>query len=234
MTRQLPDLDEQDFYRQALGDSADAWTPWLTPRCLEALWRHYQELRRWNRLVSLVGPGTAEEVWHRHYAESLAAVPWLAELLVAVPSESPPTVLDLGSGAGFPGFVVAAALPGLAVTLVETKEKKWAFLEHAARRSGVACRALRCRLAVPLPAAASGAGLPERIDVLTVRALRLPDPLLAALRQRMPAGGRLLRWATGDAADLAAGAPAGFLPGRVLALAGGDRRCLVESVAIGT
>ncbi|MCB1057942.1 MAG: class I SAM-dependent methyltransferase, partial [Acidobacteria bacterium] len=112
MTRQLPDLDEQDFYRQALGDSADAWTPWLTPRCLEALWRHYQELRRWNRLVSLVGPGTAEEVWHRHYAESLAAVPWLAELLVAVPSESPPTVLDLGSGAGFPGFVVAAALPG--------------------------------------------------------------------------------------------------------------------------
>lgn len=247
MARLLPDLSEDDFIHRALAAAADeAYRPWLTPRCLVALWRHYQELRRWNRLVSLVGPGTADELWRRHYGESLAAVPWLAELAGGAGPEgnAPPQLLDLGSGAGFPGFVLAAAIPGLAVTMVEAKEKKWAFLEHAARRSGVSCRALQLRLEVPLEppvqsvedgaraAADGGRRLPLSIDVLTVRALRLSEPLLAALRERMLPGGRLLRWAGGDVQELRATAPQGFRPGRVLALAGSERRFLVESVAV--
>ena len=55
-------------------------------------------------------------------------------------------LLDLGSGAGFPGIVLAAARPDLEVTLLEARERKWAFLAAACRRAGLACRCLNARV----------------------------------------------------------------------------------------
>jgi hypothetical protein len=51
----------------------------LSPSAVGALHAHYLELLRWNRLVSLIGPGTEGELVERHYGESLAALPWLDE-----------------------------------------------------------------------------------------------------------------------------------------------------------
>lgn len=160
----------------------------LSERTIDALFAHYQELSLWNRRLSLIGPGTAGEIVARHYGESLAALPLLppgsAEGLVG---------LDLGSGAGFPGIVLAAARPGLSMTFVEAREKKWAFLLAAARRASLPCAALNVRVGAPLPA-----GLPARLDLVTSRALRLDAEVLGALAERLSSDGCLLLWVGGE------------------------------------
>ena len=177
----LPALSPSDFARRIAALSPAP----LSAKAAEALFIHYEELRRWNRLLSLVGPGTAEEVLGRHYGESLAAAPLLGD--------EPLEIVDLGSGAGFPGLVLAAALPNSRVTLVEAREKKWAFLEAVRRRAALPVRCLNVRVGPSLPA-----GLPERIDAVTVRALRLDPELMALLDERLPEEGRILLWVGGD------------------------------------
>jgi 16S rRNA (guanine527-N7)-methyltransferase len=153
----------------------------LDERAIDALYAHYKELALWNRRMSLIGPGTANEILARHYGESLAALP-----LLPVDARRG---LDLGSGAGFPGIVLAAARPGLEMTLVEARERKWAFLSAAARKAALPCRCLDVRVQLPLPA-----GLPESIDVITSRALRLDSEVWGALASRLDANGRVLLW----------------------------------------
>ena len=67
------------------------------------------------------------------------------------------------------------------MTLVEARERKWAFLAAAARRAALPCRCLDVRVQLPLPT-----GLPESIDVITSRALRLAPEIWSALAT--PAG----------------------------------------------
>lgn len=154
-----------------------------------ALYAHYQELARWNSRLGLIGPGTADEVVERHYAESLHALPLLPE--------GPGNLLDLGSGAGFPGFILAACRPDLVLTLVEARERKWAFLESAARRARLPCSCLNVRVRLPLPA-----GLPERIHVVTSRALRLDRPLLSTLGARLTVKGVVVLWTANNRPEL--------------------------------
>jgi 16S rRNA (guanine(527)-N(7))-methyltransferase RsmG len=179
----------------------------LGPEAVAALHAHYEELRRWNRRLNLIGSGTAGEILERHYGESLAALPLL-----------PPgarSVLDLGSGAGFPGLVLAAARPDLEMTLAESRERKWAFLLAAARKASLPCRCLNVRVRVPLPA-----GLPESIDVITSRALRLDAETWRALAERLREDGRVLLWA-GEADP---GLPPELAARGAVRLAGSDKR----------
>src|SRR5262245_17111737 len=158
MAFDLPEIPPAEF---AAGIAALSPEP-LPERAVAALYAHYEELRRWNRRTNLIGPGTAGEILARHYGESLAALPF-------VPAGSR-IALDLGSGAGFPGLVLAAARPELAMTLAEARERKWAFLLAAARQASLPCRCLNVRVQAPLPA-----GLPESMDILTSRALKLDE-----------------------------------------------------------
>ena len=82
-------------------------------------------LREENARQNLVSAASLESVWLRHLADS-------AQLLV-VPRETPPRGpwLDLGSGAGFPGLVVALCRPEIEVTLVENRAKRIAWLQTA-------------------------------------------------------------------------------------------------------
>jgi 16S rRNA (guanine527-N7)-methyltransferase len=178
----LPDLSPEDLRRRL---EAAAPPVEVTDHLVAALHAHYVELCRWNLGLSLVGPGTAAEVVERHYAESLHGVP-------LIPA-SARTLVDVGSGAGFPGFVLAAALPHLEVTLVEPRERRWSFLMAACRRAALPCHCLDARVDSPLPP-----GLPDRIDVVTTRALKLPPEAIEALGARFAGGARLLIWA-GDA-----------------------------------
>ena len=86
-----------------------------------------RELVRWGSRMNLVG-STEPDALERHFADSLAA----AE---ALPSAA--RVVDLGSGAGFPGIPIAIARPDLRLTLVEVREKRLAFLRHAVRDLGL-------------------------------------------------------------------------------------------------
>jgi len=180
--RELPEVSPAEFSRRLAAVSPEP----LPASASGALFRHYEELRRWNRRLSLVGPGTVDEIFTRHYGEALAA-------LSLLPSPTPPPdlrqILDVGSGAGFPGFVLAAARPGLAVTLVEARERKWAFLRAAARAAGLPCRCLNARVELPLPE-----GVPSRLDGVTLRALKLADDVMAALAGRLSPDGRFILW----------------------------------------
>ena len=199
----LPDISRDDF---GVGLRRLSPEP-LDERAIDALYSHYKDLALWNRRMSLIGPGTAGEILARHYGESLAALPLL-------PADAR-RGLDLGSGAGFPGIVLAAARPGLEMTLAEARERKWAFLSAAARRAALPCRCLDVRVQVPLPA-----GLPESLDVITSRALRLGPDVWSALASRLDADGRVLLWVGEHDPELPAELTAcGSLP-----LAGSEKR----------
>ncbi|HEX8167555.1 MAG TPA: 16S rRNA (guanine(527)-N(7))-methyltransferase RsmG [Beijerinckiaceae bacterium] len=118
------------------------------------------ELSRWQRIKNLVGPDTLPEVWTRHIADSL-------QLLALEPQAR--RWLDLGSGAGFPGLVIAAALAGTAgaeVHLVESKGRKCAFLRHAARLMAAPAMVHEARIEAAVPGFAA-----RNIEVVTARAL---------------------------------------------------------------
>lgn len=207
MGSRLPDLSRADFLARLEVCSPTA----LSEAAREPLWRHYQELNRWNRTLSLVGPGTGDEVVERHYGEALAG-------LELVP-RSARIAVDVGSGAGFPGLVLAAAIPALEMTLVEANSRKWAFLEAACRRAALPCRCLNARVEAPLPE-----DLPPAMDLVTARALRL-DGIVEALEGRLRPDARVLFWAGGDDRFQV---PSGWQVRREVPLAGSTRRRIVE------
>ena len=91
---------------------------------ISALDRHYQLLVKWNRVLNLTSIRNTEEAVIRHYCECL----FFASLL---PDSG--RVLDLGSGAGFPGVPVAILHPEMRVTLLESHQRKAVFLKEATR-----------------------------------------------------------------------------------------------------
>lgn len=107
----------------------------LTPVSRETeirLDRYVDLLRQWQAKTNLVAPSTLPNLWTRHIADSL-------QLLSLAPSAR--RWLDLGSGGGFPGVVLACALseePGASVHLVERNAKKAAFLREALRVTNAA------------------------------------------------------------------------------------------------
>jgi len=207
MASELRLVTRDDFERSLATVSPEP----LAVASVEALYAHYGELARWNRRLGLIGPGTSQEVFVRHYGESLAALP----LIPATARHG----VDLGSGGGFPGLVLAAARPQLEMTLVEARERKWSFLLAAARKGSLPCRCLNARVALPLPP-----GLPESIDLITVRALKLDPEVLAALARRLAPDGSMLLWAGERDPEL----PRELSPQTSVPLPGGERRRLLQ------
>jgi len=201
----LPDLAPAEFGSRLRACSPEPLDASATAR----LYAHYQELRRWNPRLSLVGPGDAATIVERHYGEALQALP-------LVPAGG--VLLDVGSGAGFPGLVLAAVRTGLDATLVEARERKWAFLQAAAARASLPCRCLNARVGDPLPV-----GVPSVIDLVTVRALALPPRSWEAILARLSAAGRVLVWAGRELPPL----PPRLRPVAQIPLAGSTHRRIV-------
>ncbi len=95
---------------------------------LDRLRRYADILVKWNRRINLVGQGTLPHLWHRHMLDSAQLYPLIAD------PDAP--LVDLGSGAGFPGLVLAA-IGATDVHLIESDRRKCAFLGEAARAIGV-------------------------------------------------------------------------------------------------
>lgn len=109
--------------RQPHADIATTTATDLPPDASLALRRYVDLLLRWNRSVNLIARGELPHLWRRHIADSLQL-----GRLVALPERA----IDLGSGAGFPGLVLAIAY-GIHVDLIEQDQRKAAFLREAAR-----------------------------------------------------------------------------------------------------
>lgn len=93
-------------------------------------------LLAWNSAINLTALRSADAIARGHVLDSLLAMPPLREL-----AGSGASVLDLGSGAGYPGIPVALALPARRVALVDSVRKKAAFLEAATNAAAEAMRA---------------------------------------------------------------------------------------------
>ncbi len=93
----------------------------LPPQTLAQFQVYLQELQTWNARVNLTGLTSSRDMVIKHFLDSLTVLPYI---------EAAPTLADLGSGAGFPGLVLKLARPDLALTLVESRGKKAAFLEY--------------------------------------------------------------------------------------------------------
>lgn len=103
----------------------------VTRETLSRLSTYVDLLVEWNERVNLVAPSTIPDAWRRHVLDS-------AQLAPLVPPEAR-SIVDLGSGAGFPGLVLAIMLadrPGLRVHLVESTQKKCRFLEAVIAATG--------------------------------------------------------------------------------------------------
>lgn len=161
----------------------------LRSEAVDRLACHAELLERWNRVVRLVGEAEPREWIRRHYAESVAAgAYWRA---TTGEGSGEPGLLDIGSGAGFPGLVLAALHPERPVTLVEARERKAAFLAEAARELDLPnVRTVRQRFDGDLASRLAGA-----VECATIRGLRLPEPTMTRLVEALPEGGRLVVWA---------------------------------------
>jgi 16S rRNA (guanine527-N7)-methyltransferase len=128
---------------------------------LERLETYARLLNQWQAKINLVAPGTLAEVWHRHFADS-------AQLVALAPADAR-TWLDLGSGAGFPGLVVATLLAEQGqcrVTLCESDTRKAAFLADVKRKLGLAVEIMATRIEIDSTHASVG-----QADVVSARAL---------------------------------------------------------------
>jgi 16S rRNA (guanine527-N7)-methyltransferase len=142
----------------------------------ERLDRFVDLLLQWQRTCNLIAPSTIPAIWTRHVADSL-------QLLAIAPTAM--RWIDLGSGAGFPGLVIACALagrPGAVVHLVESNTKKAAFLREAARHTGAPAIVHSVRIE------AFVAGHKETVDAVTARALAPLEKLLALAHPLIKSG----------------------------------------------
>ena len=156
----------------------------VTSEARQALSRYLAELSKWNRRMNLVGAAPVADLIEKHFLDSLTLLPLLQQ-------EPPADLLDVGTGAGFPGLVLKIACPSLPVTLVEPRQKRVTFLKHVIRTLGlkeVQVTAIRLdesgKVSEPLPAVP--------YSFITSRALTEIGPFLRMVADSCASGGRVV------------------------------------------
>jgi 16S rRNA (guanine527-N7)-methyltransferase len=142
--------------------------------------RFVELLRQWQKTTNLVAPSTLPELWTRHIADSLQ--------LLRLASGATHWV-DFGSGGGFPGIPIACVLadsPGAVVHLVESNQKKAAFLREAVRVTGAPAKVHAMRIEDFVD------GFTEPVEIVTARALAPLENLLAKAYPLLKRGAQAL------------------------------------------
>jgi len=138
-----------------------------TPSQLEAFSIHARELLFWNRRSNLTAIADPAQMAVKHFVDSLVPIGWM-------PTGA--AVLDVGSGAGFPGIPLKVVRPDLSVTLIDAVRKKVSFVKHVIRRLGLSgIEAFHVR--AEQMAGAKGPGTRRRFDVVISRAVGAPEAL---------------------------------------------------------
>lgn len=150
----------------------------ITPDALALVEHHLRLLHEWRERINLIGPGEGRHLWRRHVLDSLQ--------LLDLFGKHDRTVADLGTGAGFPGVLLACALhggAGVEVALFEKSVRKAEFLEAAIAALGVPARVVNSRIEDY-----SG----PKFDVVTARALAPLPKLLGYADQLLKPSGKAL------------------------------------------
>jgi 16S rRNA (guanine527-N7)-methyltransferase len=160
----------------AIGTLLTPYLPEVPADVLPQLSTYLDLLLKWNARTNLTAIRSPEEIVRRHFGESLFAARHL-------PS-STSTLLDFGSGAGFPGLPTALLRPGIQVTLAESQNKKATFLREVIRTLALTTEVWSNRVEA-MPAA-------RRFDVVALRAVDNMDTALPAAIARITPGGQLI------------------------------------------
>lgn len=165
--------------RLAIGSLLHPFYPDAPESLLFQLSDYLDLLIKWNARMNLTAIRDPEEIVRRHFGESLFAARHLPAC---------ETLLDLGSGAGFPGLPIQLARPGLAVVLAESQNKKATFLRETVRLLGLPTEVWSAR-AETLPAG-------RRFDVVTLRAVDDPNVAVAQAFSLVKRGGFVVHLTT--------------------------------------
>lgn len=148
---------------------------------VERLLAYLAELMKWSRRVNLIARDTPEaQAVETHFLDSLTLLPFVDET-------EAPHLLDVGSGAGFPGLALACVRPDARFTLCEPRQKRVSFLRHVIRTLGLAnVEVVAERVEAHLP------DWPGRFTHLTSRAVAEPAAFLPLVRPLVTPGARVL------------------------------------------
>lgn len=137
----------------------------FTPEQTEKLETYLELLRKWQKTINLVSNSTIDDAWRRHIEDS-------AQLSEHIPQDS--NILDIGSGGGFPGMVLAIIRPDLSVTMVESDTRKCTFLQAVARDTSTPAKVLNERIEDVAPHSS--------FDIITARAFASVGKILYLTR----------------------------------------------------
>jgi 16S rRNA (guanine527-N7)-methyltransferase len=143
------------------------------------------ELLRWSAKINLVAKAELAEIWESHFLDSLTL------LKVLPPSDRTQSLLlDIGTGAGFPGLALKAARPELPVILVEPRQKRVSFLRHVIRTLGLHDIEVLCGRLEKGSAMVDGRTL--AVPLITSRAFTNIGEFLLHTAAVNPVGGRVI------------------------------------------
>ncbi len=150
-----------------------------------ALCGYLAELKKWSAKMNLVARADDRTLIETHFLDSLTLLPLLREQ----PSGAGP-LLDIGTGAGFPGLAVKCALPELAVTLAEPRQKRITFLKHVIRT--LQLKGVRVEPSRVEPGDTAAGASPGPFPLITSRAFADIAAFLAASESLSPPGGLVI------------------------------------------
>lgn len=204
-------------------DIASLLTPFLGPDSLTAqqldqVSTYLDLLLKWNSRINLTSVRQPEAIITRHFGESFFTARHLSPFPVVIPSERDRVplggtkeresrdlgvrdLIDLGSGAGFPGLPIKLYAPALSVTLIESNHKKATFLREI-------IRALTFTNIDVFPGRAED--FLGTAAIVTLRAVEKPQRTLPAAARLVAPGGRLALLLGAPQASASAGLPVGF------------------------
>lgn len=153
----------------------------LSEKTIDNVRLYLDLLLRWNRKINLTAVETPEECVTRHFGESF---------MISKEVQLSGRLLDIGSGAGFPGLAIKLIAPDLDVVLLEPVAKKRAFLKEVAR----VCAIGRVRVVASRLEEFASTEEPKSFDLITVRAVGGPESLIRKAAPLLRPGGHFCLW----------------------------------------
>jgi len=153
----IKETPEIDNIVSRISDAGSALSLDLAEPVKQQLAQYALALQKWNKTYNLTALRTIDEILVQHLFDSLSIIPAVRGFFAQRPGLTDGGVIDVGSGAGLPGVVIAVTTPEIKVSCVDAVQKKVAFIKHAAGLMG--CRnltAVHGRIETLLP---MGAGL---------------------------------------------------------------------------
>lgn len=188
-----------DAFDTALTKALDRWNLPIRPQQLNQFRAHFEAVVRTNRVMNLTRITDPVEAAVKHYADSIALLIWAGKRQITVK-----TVLDVGTGAGFPALPLAVMRPDWSVTAIDATGKKVDFLRRVAAAIGI--DNLRCEHAhsqhwkpssfIPRPLSSSRRRSDPRFSLVVFRALTVLAASLEQTARRVAPGGWLVAYKT--------------------------------------